>query len=89
MIVPEHAVAAIMTCVSISISLLHPFSNDYKIYNCIDEYNSGERVKSFFSGDNYQHAYKGILQMISLVAGSLTHKQQWEQARRAWAAKGM
>ena len=79
-----------MTCVSIGISLLHPFSNNYKIYNCIDEYNSGEQVNSFFSSDNYyQHAHKGILQMILLVAGSRTHRQQWEQAHHTWAARGM
>ena len=46
-------------------------------------------MKSFFSGDNYQHAYEGILHIISLVSGSLHHKQQWEQARQAWAARGM
>jgi hypothetical protein len=79
MIVPEHAMAAIMTCVSIGLSLPYAFSKkSHKIYNCINEYHSGEHVKSFFSGDNYQHAYKGILQIIALVYRSLAHKQQWE-----------
>jgi hypothetical protein len=89
-IVPEHAVAAIMTCVR-SECLFSPLFllKDFKIYNCINEYSSGGRVKSSFSGDNYQHAYEGILHIISLVAGSHHHKQQWEQARRAWAARGM
>jgi hypothetical protein len=61
----------------------------YKIYNCIHEYASGDYTKSFFSGDNYQLPYEGILRMISLVNGSLPHKSQWERTRRAWAARGM
>lgn len=46
-------------------------------------------MHSKFSGENYQQTYEGILHIISLVNGSPPHKQQWQRARQAWAARGM
>jgi ATP-dependent phosphoenolpyruvate carboxykinase len=78
-IIPEHAVVAAMMCVSICTFLLNTLTKKmYKIYNCIYEYASGDYTKSFFSGNNYQLPYEGILRMISLVNRSLPHKSQWE-----------
>ncbi|KAF9522760.1 hypothetical protein CPB83DRAFT_899386 [Crepidotus variabilis] len=71
--VPEHAVAAVATC----------------ICHALEEYSFGKHFDKKFPSVSDRSIYEGILELIEMIKTNPYHKNKWDQCCQEWARDGM
>jgi len=94
--VPEHAVAAVMTAVffkTYSFPIQHvaySLSIVIQIWHCLDEYlMDGTCCKQEFSGIRLEAKFKEMEECIAFNKTNTYHGTKWDENLRRWAREGM